>query len=120
VHVVNKIDCLTEAQRKHLPEGPIYISAKTGEGLALLKQSLFKGREKIDENAFLARTRHVLALELAFSKMQNAAQAFQSNNYLEVVAEECRQAHESLFEIIGKITSDELLGDIFSAFCIGK
>ncbi len=100
----------------------IRLSARTGEGIDLLQMHL-KQRMGYVENisgGFLARRRHLQALELTATHLEYARQQLQDACALELVAEELRLAQMALAEITGKVTSDDLLGSIFSSFCIGK
>lgn len=99
----------------------IYLSVKTGDGMDLLKQHLKQsvGFSHGDESVFIARRRHIQALLLAEQALQDAAVQL-SVAAPELVAEELRQAQQALSEITGEFTSDDLLGEIFSSFCIGK
>jgi len=119
IEVWNKLDATTVAD---LPEG-LHLSAKTGLGLDTLRQKLLEvaGWQSGSEGVFMARERHVQALrqtqnhlELAQRHLQSQAQA------LDLLAEELRLAQNALGEITGEFTSDDLLGVIFSSFCIGK
>ena len=101
----------------------IYLSAKTGAGLDLLRSELKRhaGLEGAGEDVILARTRHVEALtravqcvDVAIPHLDPAAPA------LELFAEELRLAQEALNTITGEFTPDDLLGEIFGRFCIGK
>lgn len=98
----------------------IKLSAKTGEGLDLLKQTLLDaiGWQGESEGLFLARTRHIHALQAAQVELENAALC--GNNQLELLAEHLRLAQVACSEITGEFTADDLLGVIFSRFCIGK
>ena len=98
----------------------IKLSAKTGEGLDLLKQLLLDaiGWQGESEGLFLARTRHLNALQKAQVELDNAALC--DNNQLELLAEHLRLAQLACSEITGEFTADDLLGVIFSRFCIGK
>ena len=99
----------------------IYLSVKTGEGMDLLKQHLKQsvGFGLGDESVFIARRRHIEALTMAERAIQDAL-AQLAVAAPELVAEELRQAQYALSEITGEFTSDDLLGEIFSSFCIGK
>ena len=99
----------------------IYLSVKTGEGMDLLKQHLKQsvGFGHGDESVFIARRRHIEALTMAERAIQDAL-AQLAVAAPELVAEELRQAQYALSEITGEFTSDDLLGEIFSSFCIGK
>ena len=97
----------------------IKLSAKTGAGLNLLKQVLLNiiGKTPNDEGLFLARTRHLEALQNALSELDNALIYIQQNDLL---AEHLRHTQNHLGKITGEFSPDELLGEIFSRFCIGK
>jgi tRNA modification GTPase len=118
ITVHNKIDLSGEAARK--TDGPeIWLSAKTGAGIDLLRAELLStaGWQPAGEGGFMARRRHLDALARAQARLQ-AAQAL--SGQLDLQAEELRLAQEALSEITGEFTPDDLLGEIFSRFCIGK
>jgi tRNA modification GTPase len=118
ITVHNKIDLSGEtAHRKDGPE--IWLSAKTGEGIDLLRKELLSiaGWQPAGEGGFMARQRHLDALARAQSRLQAALNL---SGQLELQAEELRLAQEALSEITGEFTPDDLLGEIFSRFCIGK
>lgn len=98
----------------------IALSAKTGTGLDLLRQALLQqvGWQGESEGLFLARTRHIQALETARKELANASLC--QNNQIELFAEHLRLAQNALNEITGEFSADDLLGVIFSRFCIGK
>jgi len=99
------------------------ISAKTGVGLDILRKALLDiaGWTPGGESPWLARERHLRALRDASDHLQLAAQhAELDDRVLDLFAEELRLAHDSLGSITGRFTSDDLLGEIFSSFCIGK
>ncbi|ARP92375.1 tRNA uridine-5-carboxymethylaminomethyl(34) synthesis GTPase MnmE [Bordetella genomosp. 9] len=99
------------------------ISARTGEGLDALRKALLDiaGWNPGAESPWLARERHLRALQQAQAHLQMAeSHAAQDDRVLDLFAEELRLAHESLSSITGEFTSDDLLGEIFSRFCIGK
>ena len=102
------------------PATLIKLSAKTGAGLDLLKQALLDtvGWQGESEGLFLARSRHIHALETAQRELDNAALC--GNHQLELLAEHLRLAQNACSEITGEFTADDLLGVIFSRFCIGK
>jgi tRNA modification GTPase len=121
VRVVNKID-LTGAAAGVVTAGgetTVRLSARTGAGIDDLKQVLLRaaGWEGHAETAFLARERHLQALGTAGQHLARAAG--QATNP-ELFAEELRLAHERVSSITGEFTADDLLGEIFSRFCIGK
>ena len=101
-------------------EQVITLSAKTGQGLDLLKQALLQqiGWQGESESLFLARSRHLRALETARDELEMAAQC--GNNQIELLAEHLRLAQLACSEITGEFSADDLLGVIFSRFCIGK
>jgi tRNA modification GTPase len=122
LRIVNKIDLDGTPPRREQRDGitTIALSARTGEGLDLLRtelRTLALGGEA--EGVFSARARHVLALERARTHLA-AARVALANATPELVAEDLRGVHEALGEITGAFTSEDLLGAIFSSFCIGK
>lgn len=121
IWVHNKIDVSQEEARvlEKDNETHLFLSAKTGEGLTLLKDHLLAlvGYQQNSEGVFMARARHLEALSQVKQHLQNAAMQI---NSAELVAEELRLAQEALTHITGEFTPDDLLGEIFSRFCIGK
>ena len=113
----NKIDLSHQAPRKH--GSALYLSAKTGEGIDNLRAELLNiaGWQPEGEGLFMARERHVQALEQAALHIE---QARQNAARLEFFAEELRVAQIALSSITGEFSADDLLGEIFSRFCIGK
>jgi tRNA modification GTPase len=97
----------------------IYLSAKTGSGLALLKNQLLElaGYQSNSEGIFMARARHLQALAQVDAHLNVAKLQINSP---ELLAEELRLAQDDLASITGEFTPDDLLGEIFSKFCIGK
>lgn len=124
--VHNKCDLLAttpESDTSSPLQQTLYVSAKTGVGLDTLRQSLLHiaGWNSSGESPWLARERHVHALNITDEHLDLAtAHAAQSDQVLDLFAEELRLAHEALCSITGVFTSDDLLGEIFSSFCIGK
>lgn len=119
--VFNKIDiagidadCADETSHTE-----IRLSAKTGQGLNLLHDALLRGIgwQPAEEVQFLARERHLQALEEAREALKKAAS---SGTAIELFAEELRMAQRALGRITGEFSADDLLGEIFSRFCIGK
>ena len=101
----------------------LYISARTGTGLGTLRQTLLNiaGWQPGAESPWLARERHLHALQEANIHLAIADEhASHNDSVLDLFAEELRLAHEELCRITGQFTSDDLLGEIFSSFCIGK
>ncbi|MDD5296025.1 MAG: tRNA uridine-5-carboxymethylaminomethyl(34) synthesis GTPase MnmE [Rhodocyclaceae bacterium] len=97
----------------------VWVSAKTGAGMDTFRAELLRiaGVSVGQEDGFLARERHLVALK---SAREHAAQAVSLSGHLELFAEELRLAHRALGSITGEYSADDLLGDIFSRFCIGK
>jgi len=100
----------------------ISLSAKTEKGISLLRDHLKEcmGYSSSQEGEFIARRRHLDALRRAGDFLQNGQQEFLSTGSGELLAEDLRQAQMALSEITGEFSSDDLLGEIFSSFCIGK
>jgi len=123
--VFNKIDLLdtkpgqTETIRPHQT---FHISVKDQEGLDLLKEAMKKhaGLSTTVEGGFIARRRHLDALNKASDFLLAAASQLENNKAGELVAEDLREAHMALESITGQFTPDDLLGEIFTSFCIGK
>ena len=129
--VHNKIDLTGDAARMapsamnqtEARQCEVWVSARTGAGLDLLERALGEaiGVEQNLETAFLARERHVQALALASRHLDAAAAELAAPvPALELFAEQLREGHEALGTIVGTFTADDLLGAIFSRFCIGK
>jgi tRNA modification GTPase len=120
----NKIDLINIPPeiKKSEPGTQIYLSVKTGAGMDLLIQHLKQsvGYNDATENIFIARTRHLEALRKSHELVQSALHQLQTTQASELVAEDLRLAQQALAEITGEFTSDDLLGKIFSSFCIGK
>lgn len=117
--VFNKIDKLgLEATSEG---NQLYLSAKTGEGLTALKEKIKEiAGYRPQEGQFLARRRHLQALDEAGHWLGNGQMQLAEHKAGELLAEDLRQAQRALGEITGEFTSDDLLGKIFSSFCIGK
>ena len=119
--VTNKIDVagLAPGRDAHGNEVHLRLSAKTGEGVAALRAWLLEvaGWRPSSEGVFLARERHLGALREAAAALAAAGQHMQA---FELFAEDLRLAQQSLGTITGEVTADDLLGQIFSRFCIGK
>ncbi len=100
----------------------VKVSVKTGAGLAALEEALLDvlGWVNEAEGQFIARRRHLDALIRAHAALQQGLEIYQHTARLELLAEECRLAQEALSEITGEFRADDLLGAIFSTFCIGK
>jgi len=119
ITVHNKIDLAAEAPRVAADGREVWLSAKTGAGIDLLRGQLLAaaGWRPVGEGAFMARGRHLEALRRAGRHLEQARAAAER---LELLAEELRLAQEALNEITGEFSADDLLGRIFSQFCIGK
>ncbi|XOV86206.1 MAG: tRNA uridine-5-carboxymethylaminomethyl(34) synthesis GTPase MnmE [Pseudomonadota bacterium] len=119
--VLNKVDLVDSVRQRNLVS-PLLVSAKTGEGLDKLKAHIKRlaGFDSAGEGSFTARRRHLDALRRAEAALVRGHQELLQNKAGELLAEELRLAHESLCEITGEFSSDDLLGKIFSSFCIGK
>jgi tRNA modification GTPase len=115
----NKIDQSGESPRISADGGEIWLSAKLGDGMDLLRGRLLElaGWQQSGEGVYTARARHLDALSRAGRHLDAAREA---GRQLEILAEELRLAQEALGEITGEFTADDLLGVIFSQFCIGK
>ena len=101
----------------------VVVSAKTGEGLQALREQLLRavGWQSAPEGVYMARERHVQALAKVQTQLAAAAAQLQATSpALDLLAEDLRQAQIALSEITGQFTPDDLLGEIFSKFCIGK
>ncbi len=98
------------------------ISAKTGLGLEVLRAHLKKvlGFQSLDAGVLSARRRHLEALARTADALATAQARLVSGTSTELIAEELKLAHDALSEITGRFTSDDLLGEIFASFCIGK
>jgi tRNA modification GTPase len=121
--VRNKID-LT-AEKAGIAEGDeacVSLSAKTGAGLDALRRRIrqLAGFRDLGEGAFTARRRHVEALRDAAQHFESGRAALQESRAGELLAEELRLSQQALGTITGEVSSDDLLGRIFSEFCIGK
>ena len=123
--VRNKID-LADNKNKLLEKNKysteVFLSAKTGEGVDALVQQLktIMGLSETSEDSYMARTRHLNALLRTQEFLTKAVQSAEDKISLELLAEDLRMAQESLGTITGSFVADDLLGEIFSSFCIGK
>jgi len=123
--VLNKIDLMVgTVARLESSAGVtrLFLSAKTGEGIELLRDHLkmSAGYRDVDSGALSARRRHLDALSRANALVQRAADTLRTTQAFELFAEDLRLAQRSLSEITGDFTSEDLLGEIFGSFCIGK
>jgi len=118
LHVHTKLDLVAQG-----PADGVSLSARTGEGLQTLRQALLQraGWHAVPEGLFIARARHVQSLQQTREHLQYALALGDGRAApLELLAEELRLSHDALAEITGRFTADDLLGEIFSRFCIGK
>lgn len=125
IAVRNKIDIENlQAYRRQRDDGNVEIglSALTGDGIELLREELKRicGFNPAGETLFTARERHVRALERAQACCKQAHDQLAAGAELELPAEDLRQAQIHLGELTGEFTADDLLGEIFARFCIGK
>lgn len=125
IFVRNKIDLIPDFVpkiEKTNTHTTVFISAASGAGIDLLKQCLLSnmGLANQEEGLFLARLRHLDALSRAKHHVQNGLQQIAAISPMELVAEDLRLCQQALSEITGEFRSDDLLGRIFSSFCIGK
>jgi len=123
IYIRNKIDLLKAKAKINEVENQteVSLSAKNGDGIDLLRQALSEvaGYNPDGEGVFLARKRHILAIDLTLNYINSAIEQLEVGAS-ELVAEDLRQAGMSLGTITGEFSSDDLLGEIFSSFCIGK
>lgn len=118
--LINKIDLTTIPEG--LREDKIYLSAKTGQGIERLKTHLkdCMGFRADESGTFTARRRHLTALRITRDCCEKAKEQLVKYKAGELVAQELKMAQDALGEIVGRVTTDDLLGEIFASFCIGK
>ncbi len=120
----NKIDLIHAAPGAYECDGQLTfaLSARTGEGVALLREHLKQAMGFVSAQAtpVIARARHIAALVQTRAHLAQALEQLQVNQAGELAAEELRLAHQALCTITGQFTTEDLLGEIFSSFCIGK
>jgi tRNA modification GTPase len=124
IDVWNKVDCVPgAAQPASAGRAAVHLSARTGEGLDALRRILLEvaGWQSAPEGVYIARARHVQALRTVQQHLKEAAAQLDAlGPALDLLAEELRLAQNALSSITGEFSSDDLLGVIFSSFCIGK
>ena len=122
ITLLNKVDLCDDPNIKKTPNSVIQLSAKTGQGLDLLKSRLLSsaGFNSSSEGVFSARRRHLSAITNALELLRTGINQLEGSGAGELLAEDLRQAQQYLSEITGDFSSDDLLGEIFSSFCIGK
>ena len=126
LHLRNKCDLFSETLRASTDENgeclpTVVVSARTGEGLEDLKAALKAALgAQAPEGSFSARSRHLALLETVEGCLAEARFTLETFPSADLVADQLRRAHEALGEMTGEVTPDDLLGRIFSTFCIGK
>ena len=125
LYAFNKIDLTGHEPGKPQPANgarEIYISAKTGAGVDALKQEIkdLATGSDFSENSFIAHTRHLNVLRAAGELLEQAEARFRRTRAVELFADDLSRVQRTLGEITGEYTADDLLGEIFSRFCIGK
>lgn len=123
IQVYNKIDLLKQQAKEALSDtGAIGISALTGEGLDELRHAIktAAGFRDSEDSLFIARQRHLDAIARAEACLHSGIEQQKSRRAGELLAEELRACQHTLGEVTGEVSSDDLLGRIFSSFCIGK
>jgi tRNA modification GTPase len=122
----NKIDLVGEAPEIRMSvshfDACLNLSVKSGSGMDLLQQHLLEaaGLGGSESSDFSARERHLTALEDCQSHIHQGLAQLRDHGAAELIAEDLRYAQDTLGSITGRFHSDELLGEIFSSFCIGK
>ncbi|HWY98459.1 MAG TPA: tRNA uridine-5-carboxymethylaminomethyl(34) synthesis GTPase MnmE, partial [Bacteroidia bacterium] len=123
IPVANKIDLTDSTNKfKDIPN-LLYISARSGKGIEELKTHLYNAALQgatMQESVVLTNSRHYEALQLTLQNLANAKKGIENKLSGELVASDIRSALAHLGEITGEVTTDDLLGNIFSRFCIGK
>jgi len=119
LHIRNKID-LTGNEVGRV-EDTIMLSAKRNDGIELLKDAIVETVQfQPSQGIFSARERHLVALRESLEHLDVAKKLLNEGHSIDLVAEEIRLAQDDIGLITGRFTTDELLGEIFSSFCIGK
>ncbi|HED07258.1 MAG TPA: GTP-binding protein, partial [Ignavibacteria bacterium] len=120
INVLNKIDLNRDAKIK----SGIEVSALTGEGISdlfnIMKTKVFEGSNYSEKNAVVSNLRHYNCLKKAKESLIDANNSISSKMSGEFISVDLRNAENNLGEIIGEVTSDDILNNIFSKFCIGK
>lgn len=125
IWVHNKIDLIKnklDLNNNIKTPNHIFMSIKQNNGLDFLKNNLINilGVQKIKEGQFVARERHIQLLNKSMESILRGSEQLKSHRAGELLADDLRQAQEEISGILGEFTSDDLLGEIFSSFCIGK
>lgn len=120
INLVNKIDLKNNFEQKNI----IAVSAKTGEGIdnfiKILKEKSFVSDSFSEKSTIVSNLRHKNALEKAIVHLRQAIDSINGSFSAEFISVDLRNAENALGEIIGKVTTDDILNNIFSKFCIGK
>ncbi|MDA8928770.1 tRNA uridine-5-carboxymethylaminomethyl(34) synthesis GTPase MnmE, partial [Gammaproteobacteria bacterium] len=118
IKVLNKIDL----DKPECAGFDCLISAKTGEGFDSFKEKIvsFFSKSSDDSATFLVRDRHIILFNESVEALKKGLFILKSGGGLEIAAEELKISRSCLDVVVGEKTSDDLLGDIFSKFCIGK
>lgn len=126
IKALNKIDLLTETEKERLQNRNdlLFISARTGEGIDklfdLFKRYIYQQNLYSEDVAVISNIRHYNSLKRAKDALENSILSLEQNQSNEFIAIDLRKAANSLKELTGEITSEEILNSIFSKFCIGK
>lgn len=122
ITILNKIDLLSEKPKVDVSRETILMtSARSGEGLDQIRKELLKiSGWKNAESVYLARARHIAGIKSALVHLEKCKESLEVGDFLEFFAEELRLASDDLGDIVGRTSSDDLLGMIFAGFCIGK
>ncbi len=122
IQVTNKIDLTNKNPGLNKKKNQYAISAKTGAGIDELKQAIKRiaGLTDQEDGHIMARRRHLADMATAQNEIENALTVLKQQQAGELCAESLRRAQRALERITGRYTSDDLLGEIFSQFCIGK
>ena len=120
ITVFTKADLLDDNQQNAFHKN--LISTKTGAGIDALIDELTQNYADYNhqESTFIARKRHVEALKTSLQHIQQGATIFEQTRSGELMAEDLRQAQQALNSITGEFTTEDLLGEIFAGFCVGK
>ena len=118
--VLNKSDLLRDSRATE--KDNLYFSSVTGEGYEVLLETIIKvlGVDEANETLYMSRQRHIVNLKDALRLIEESIVSIKEGSSLELVAENLRSAHHALGEILRPMGADDLLGEIFSEFCIGK
>ena len=118
--VLNKSDLLRDSRATE--KDNLYFSSVTGEGYEVLLETIIKvlGVDEANETLYMSRQRHIVNLKDALRLIEESIVSIKEGSSLELVAENLRSAHHALGEILRPMSADDLLGEIFSEFCIGK